>query len=109
MVFLLSLNELSGQVFILNTTSIDSLVEGLKVLIDVGEGGLNALIHLCNVVLGGHKLDLDVGNTGVNSDQTSCLIVQDLCNLDMVRRNLEIDISTMSQDMIHEIGPCHWS
>ena len=101
--------SVGGQVFILDTMPVDSLVEGLEVFIDAGNGGLNTLVHLCHVVLGGHELDLDVGNTRVHLDQASCLVVQGLRNLNMVCGNLEIDISTMSQDTIHDIEPCHQS
>ena len=109
MILLLGLNELGGQVFVLETTTINVFVESFEVLVHVGDGGLEPLVHLGDIVFGGHELNLDVGNTRVNFDQTSILVVQPLGKLGMVRGNLEIYISTMSQDTIRDIEPCHRS
>ena len=109
LVFLLGLNELGGQVFVLNTATINTFVESFKVLVNMGDGGLKPLVHFGDVVLGGHKLNLNVGNTRVDFNQTSILVVQQLGKLDVVRGNLEVDINTMSQDTIHDIEPCHRS
>ena len=109
MILLLSLNEFGGQVFILNATMVDPLVKSLKILINVGDSGLDALIHFGDVVLGGHKLNLNIGNTGVDFDQTFGLTVHNMLNNLVVFGNPEVGISTMSQDTIHDIKPCHRS
>ena len=92
-----SVSKLGSQVSVLVTTTVNPLAKSFKVPIDTSNSRLNILVHLHDVVLSGHELELDIGDTGVNLDQMLGLAVHDMLNNCMVLSNLKILISTKQQ------------